>query len=153
MVWLDHLLLVRISVTMNEVYSLKCLLEFVSLSQLLQLNAIAKERDETRRAKYRRMVSSNQPVQSWSAKVFIDESAKWWEDFSGKYQHNQLCERQKTFYAICVVDGLPNRKEKFWRHIWYDWRQSKRNFLLMKNPQWSRKIKNGGNSSYAIFLS
>ena len=92
--WLDHLLLVRTSVIINEVYSLKCLLEFVSLSQLLQLNAKAKERDETRRAKYRRMVSNNQPVQSWSAKLFIDESAKWWEDFSGKYQHNQLCVRE-----------------------------------------------------------
>ena len=30
--WLDHLLLVRTSVTINEVYSLKCLLEFVSFS-------------------------------------------------------------------------------------------------------------------------
>ena len=35
-------------------------------------------------------------------------------------------------------------------HIWYhDWRQPKHNFLLMKNPQWSRKTENGGNISSA----
>ena len=28
----------------------------------------------------------------------------------------------------------------------YNWRQPKHNFLLMKNPQWSRKIENVGNS-------
>ena len=59
--WPDHLLLIRTSVTINEVYSLKCLLEFVS--QLLH-----HRRDKTS--------SNNQPVQLWSAIVYRRISQK-----------------------------------------------------------------------------
>ena len=80
--WLDHLLLVRTSVTINEVYSLKCLLEFVSFTTFAP--CIVKERDETRRTKYRRIISQFSRDQL----LFNDESAKRWEDFSGNYQYN-----------------------------------------------------------------
>ena len=96
--WLDHLLQVRTSVTINEVYSLKCLLEFVSLSQLLQLNAIAKE------GMKQESEISSKPVQSWSAKLFIDESAKWWEDLCRASTSVMSCVWERTFYAIGVVD-------------------------------------------------
>ena len=68
------------------------------------------------------------------------------------------CARERAFYAMCVVDddryfknkilckfARPTREVLSTRHIWYDRRQSRHNFLLMKNPQWSRKIENGGN--------
>ena len=93
--WLDHLLLVRTYVTINEVYSLKCLLEFVLFHNFCTM---VKERDETRRTKYRRIT---QPVQLWSAVLFIDESAKRWQDFWGKCQYNQLCKRENILRNMC----------------------------------------------------
>ena len=66
--WLDsvHLLLVRTSVTMNEVYSLKCLLEFVSFTTF----AAQYHRKGTGWNKESEISSNNQPVQSWSAIVY-----------------------------------------------------------------------------------
>ena len=109
-----------------------------------------------RRTKYRRIIGQFSRDQL----LFIDESAKRWQDFSGKYQYNRLCKTEKTFYAISGVDVTmtdilktqnplqvfkTDKRSLSTRHIWYDWRQLKHNFLLMKNLQWSRKIENGGN--------
>ena len=56
---------------------------------------IVKERDETRRTKYRRVISQLNRDQL----LFIDESAKRWQDFSGKYQYNQLCKREREHFT------------------------------------------------------
>ena len=81
---------------------------------------IVKEWNETRRTKYRR--NYDQLVLSWSTKLFIDESAKRWQDFSGKYQYNQLCKRENILSNICcqwtmtdIFDfaSLQDRQEKF----------------------------------------
>ena len=101
--------------------------------------------------------SNNQPVQSSSAIVYLRFSQRW-QDFSGKYQYNQLCKRENILRNICCGQwaifqkhkilckfAKPTREVLLACHIWYDWRQPKHNFLLMKNPQWSHKIENGGN--------
>ena len=59
-------------------------------------------------------------------------------------------ERERAFYALYVVDddryfkytkARPTREVLSTRHIWYDWRQPKHNFLLMKNPNGRVKLK------------
>ena len=81
---------------------------------------IVKERNKTMRTKYRR--SYDQLVLSWSTKLFIDESAKRWQVFSGKYQYNQLCKRENILRNNCcqwtmtdIFDfaSLQDRQEKF----------------------------------------
>ena len=60
---------------------------------------IVKERDETRRAKYRRIISQFSRDQL----LFIDESAKRWQDFSGKYQYNQLYVYEREHFTQYVL--------------------------------------------------
>ena len=73
--WLDHwhhLLLVRTSVTVNEVYSLQCLLEFVSFTTFAPYSSKG-----TEWKKEIEISSNNQPVwQSWSAMVYRRISQK-----------------------------------------------------------------------------
>ena len=90
---IDHLLLVRTSVTINEVYSLNACSNS-SLSHHLHHSK------GTERNKENEISSNDQPVLSWSAKLFIDESAKRWRDFSGKYEYNQLCKRENILRNI-----------------------------------------------------
>ena len=121
---------------------------------------IVKERNETRRTKNRRMIrqfcrdqlrkclSTNQPKDDRTFRA--STSIISWE-------------RARTFYAISVVDDdryfkntksfRPTREVLSTHHIWYDWRQPKHSFLLMKNSQWSRKIENGGNMHWLQFYS
>ena len=111
---LGHSLLVRTSVTTKEVYILKCLLEFGT------------EYNETRRTKYRRMISqfcrdqlnclsTNQPK----------------DDRTFRASTNIIsCVRARTFYPISVVDDdryfkntksfRPTREVLSMHHIWYD---------------------------------
>ena len=121
--------------------------------------SIVKERNETRRAKYRRMISqfcrdqlnclsTNQPKDDRTFRASTSIIS---------------CVRARTFYAISVVDDdryfkntksfRPTREVLSTHHIWYDWRQPKHSFLLMKNSQWSRKIENGGNMHWLQFYS
>ena len=111
---------------------------------------IVKERNETRRTKYRR--NYDQPVLSWSAKLFIDESAKRWQDFSGKYQYNQLCKRENILRNICcqwtmtdIFDfaSLQDRQEKFCRRAIYGMIDGSRNtiFSWWKTPNGRVKLK------------
>ena len=98
---------------------------------------IVKERNETRRTKYRR--NYDQPALSWSAKLFIDESAKRWQDFSGKYQYNQLCKRENILHNICCLwtmtdifdfASLQDRQEKFCRRAIYGMIDGSRNTIF-----------------------
>ena len=146
--WLDHLLLVRTSVTINEVYSLKCLLEFRARIRLFHnFCTIIKERaDETRRTKYRRMISQFGRDQL----LFIDESAKRWQDFSGKYQYNQLCKREGILRNTCCGRWptqnplrLKDRQEKFCRRAIYGMIDGSQNtiFSWWKVPNGRVKLK------------
>ena len=119
---------------------------------------IVKEWNETRRAKYRRIISqfsrdqlnclsTNQPKDDRTFRASTSIIS---------------CVRERTFYAICVVNDDRyfkntksfDRQEKFCRRAIYSMIDGSRNtsFLLMKNFQWSRKIENGGNSGNLFFL-
>ena len=50
-----------------------------------------------RRTKYRRIINQFSRDQL----LFIDESAKRWQDFSGKYQYNRLWKRENILRNIC----------------------------------------------------
>ena len=78
----------------RKVYSLKC------LPELLQLNAIAKEQNETRTAKYRRIASnfSRDQLNCLSTKQPKDERA-----FRASTSIIS-CVRERTFYAIRGLD-------------------------------------------------
>ena len=99
---------------------------------------IVKERNETRRTKYRRMISqfcrdqlnclsTNQPKDDRTFRASTSIIS---------------CLRERIFYAISVVDNDryfkntksfgPTREVLSTHHIWYDWRQPKHSFLLMK---------------------
>ena len=104
---------------------------------------MVKERNETSRTKYRR--NYYQPVLSWLTKLFIDESARWWQDFSGKYQYNHLCKRENILRNICckwtmtdIFDfaSFQDRQEKFCRLAIYGMIDSSRNtiFSWLKTP-------------------
>ena len=87
--------------------------------------------------------SNNQPF-SRNQLLFIDESAKRWEDFSGKYQYNQLCKREN----ISVVDDdryLKTQKQDFCRRAIYVWlTAAETQFSSWWKPPMSRKIENAG---------
>ena len=123
----------------------------IRLFQFHNFCTIVKER----RTKYRRIISQFSRDQL----LFIDESAKRWQDLSGKNQYNQLCKRDNILRNICCgpdddryfkntksFASLQDRQEKFCRRAIYGMIDGSRkhNFRLMKNPQWSRKIENGG---------
>ena len=76
---------------MTFIVSLKCLLKFIYFTTF----AAHWHSKGTGRNKESEILSNNQVAQSWSAKFFIDESAKNWKDFSDKDQYNQLCKREK----------------------------------------------------------
>ena len=66
---------------------------------------------------------------------------------SSIYQQNiALCRRfdNNSIFIDVFKFARPTREVLSTRHIWYDWRQPKHNFLLMKTPQRSRKIGDGG---------
>ena len=102
MAWSDHLHLVRTSVTINEVYSLKCLLEFVSFTTFALYSS--KGTECNKRTKYRQIISKLSRDQL----LFIDESAKIWQDFWASISIiSCVRERERVFYAICVVGQWP----------------------------------------------
>ena len=90
----------------------------IRLFQFYNFWTIVKER----RTKYRRIISQFSRDQL----LFIDKSAKRWQDFLGKYQYNQLCKRENILRNICCgpdddqyfkntksFASLQNRQEKF----------------------------------------
>ena len=113
----------------RKVYSLKCLLE------LLQLNAIAKEQNETRTAKYRRIASnfSRDQLNCLSTKQPKDERA-----FRASTSIIS-CVRERTFYAIRGLDmkntlnllaSLHDRQETFCQRAIYVMIDGSRNTIF-----------------------
>ena len=112
---------------------------------------IVKERNETMRTKYRRIISqfSRDQLNCLSTNQPKDDRT-----FRASTSIISCASRERTFYAICVVDDDRyfkntksfDRQEKFCRRAIYGMIDGSRNtsFLLMKNRQWSRKIENVG---------
>ena len=88
--------------------------------------------------------------------LFIDESAKRWQDFSGKYQYNQLCKRENILRNICCgpdddryfkntksFASLQERQEEFCRCAIYGMIDGSRNtiFAWWKTPNGRVKLK------------
>ena len=120
----------------------------IRLFQFHNFCTIVKER----RTKYRRIMSQFSRDQL----LFIDESAKRWQDFSGKYQYNQLCKRENILHNICCgpdddryfkntksFASLQERQEEFCRRAIYGMIDGSRNtiFAWWKTPNGCVKLK------------